>query len=147
MWRKTNQFEMIKGSAFVLLRMKSAKAIRKLWLIRLTQAVDSEGYTDKEASDKRSFVMLARETSAGFAPATLCVRTKREFFYFVDRIGDTFRWKARTSRPPKSQGDLRIFRSQARKRLRCSIPGTEGRGGMAASSPTMRWIYLRFGNI
>ncbi len=92
-----------------------------------------EGYTDEAAS--RDFVL--RDV---FEPGDSWCRTgdlmrsdERGFFYFVDRIGDTFRWK----------GENVATTEVANSICRCPgitgatvygvpVPGVEGRAGMAA---------------
>jgi fatty-acyl-CoA synthase len=92
-----------------------------------------EGYTDKQASEKK----ILRDV---FAPGDVFVRTgdlmrkdEKGFFYFVDRIGDTFRWKGENVSTSEVAEVLSAFPGvQHANVYGVSIPGTEGRIGMAA---------------
>ena len=75
-----------------------------------------------------------------FAPGDVFVGTgdlmrkdEKGFFYFVDRIGDTFRWKGENVSTSEVAEVLSSFPGiQHANVYGVSIPGTEGRIGMAA---------------
>ena len=52
-----------------------------------------EGYTDAEASAKKVLRNVFAEGDAWYRTGDLMRRDRAGFFYFVDRVGDTFRWK------------------------------------------------------
>jgi fatty-acyl-CoA synthase len=52
-----------------------------------------EGYTDDEASGKKMLHNVFEHGDAWIRTGDLMRRDEKGFFYFVDRIGDTFRWK------------------------------------------------------
>jgi fatty-acyl-CoA synthase len=51
------------------------------------------GYADKAASEKKVLRDVFRRGDAFFATGDLMRQDRDGYFYFVDRIGDTFRWK------------------------------------------------------
>ena len=51
------------------------------------------GYTDPEATEKKLLKDVFRKGDQYFRSGDLLRRDKDGFYYFVDRIGDTFRWK------------------------------------------------------
>jgi fatty-acyl-CoA synthase len=51
------------------------------------------GYADKAASDRKVLRDVFRKGDAFFATGDLMRQDRDGYFYFVDRIGDTFRWK------------------------------------------------------
>ena len=52
-----------------------------------------EGYADQAASDKKVLRNVFTNGDAWFRTGDLMRRDEKGFFYFVDRVGDTFRWK------------------------------------------------------
>ncbi len=92
-----------------------------------------EGYTNQEASEKR----ILRDV---FAPGDAWVRTgdlmrkdEQGYFYFVDRIGDTFRWKGENVATSEVSGAISAFPGVKHANVYgVAIPKAEGRAGMAA---------------
>jgi fatty-acyl-CoA synthase len=71
-----------------------------------------------------------------FRTGDLMRRDARGYFYFVDRIGDTFRWKGENVSTTEVQEAIGAFGADG-GRLEAnvygvSVPGHEGRAGMAA---------------
>lgn len=52
-----------------------------------------EGYTDKAATMKKIVTDVFQKGDKYFLSGDLLRRDEKGFFYWVDRIGDTFRWK------------------------------------------------------
>jgi fatty-acyl-CoA synthase len=62
--------------------------------IRATDArAEFSGYADKAASEKKVLHDVFETGDAWFATGDLMRQDEEGYFYFVDRIGDTFRWK------------------------------------------------------
>ncbi len=51
------------------------------------------GYADKAASEKKVLRDVFEKGDAWFATGDLMRQDEEGYFYFVDRVGDTFRWK------------------------------------------------------
>src|SRR6202012_1176307 len=51
------------------------------------------GYADKAASDKKVLRDVLKKGDAWFATGDLMRQDEEGYFYFVARVGDTFRWK------------------------------------------------------
>jgi len=104
-------------------------------IVKVTDDAGSrfEGYTDSEASAKR----ILRDV---FAPGDQWVRTgdlmrkdEAGYFYFVDRIGDTFRWKGENVATSEVEENICAFPGVEQANVYgVEIAGTDGRAGMAA---------------
>ena len=92
-----------------------------------------EGYTNSQASEQK----ILRSV---FAPGDVWVRTgdlmrkdDKGFFYFVDRIGDTFRWKGENVATSEVSEAICAFPGVKHANVYgVAVPSTEGRAGMAA---------------
>lgn len=67
-------------------------------IFRISQEAGSgpaafEGYTNARESDKKILRDVVKNGDAWFRSGDLMRKSEAGFFYFVDRIGDTFRWK------------------------------------------------------
>jgi fatty-acyl-CoA synthase len=62
--------------------------------IKATDArAEFSGYADKAASEKKILRDVFEKGDAWFATGDLMRQDEEGYFYFVDRVGDTFRWK------------------------------------------------------
>ena len=52
-----------------------------------------QGYTDQAATEKKIARNVIAKGDEYFRTGDLVMRDKEGFVYFIDRIGDTFRWK------------------------------------------------------
>lgn len=92
-----------------------------------------DGYADTKANSAKILRSVFKEGDAWYRTGDLMTRDQRGFFYFVDRIGDTFRWKGENV----STTEVASIISQCRGVLDAAVygvkvPNTEGRAGMAA---------------
>lgn len=100
---------------------------------RITDTARFEGYTDEKASDKKILRDVFEKGDQYFRTGDLLRLDDEDFFYFVDRIGDTFRWKGENvstgevgevvTTCPGVQ-DVNIYG--------VAVPGADGRAGMAS---------------
>lgn len=92
-----------------------------------------EGYTDGEASEKRIIRDVFEAGDAWFRTGDLMRKDERGFFYFVDRIGDTFRWKGENVATSEVAEAICAFPGVRQANVYgVAIPDTDGRAGMAA---------------
>ena len=92
-----------------------------------------EGYTDDDASERKLLRGVFVPGDAWFRTGDLMRRDARGFFYFVDRIGDTFRWKGENVATGEVADVLLAFAGvTAASVYGVAVPGTDGRAGMAA---------------
>jgi fatty-acyl-CoA synthase len=91
-----------------------------------------EGYTCQEASNNRILRDVFERGDAWFRTSDLLRKDESGYFHFVDRIGDTFRWKAENVATSEISEALCSFPGIKEASVYgVSIPGTDGRAGMA----------------
>ena len=92
-----------------------------------------EGYTDKRASESKILRNVFAPGDAWVRTGDLMRKDDKGFFYFVDRIGDTFRWKGENVATSEVSETLCAFPGvQHANVYGVSVPATDGRAGMAA---------------
>jgi len=92
-----------------------------------------EGYTDREASGSKVLRNVFVNGDAWFRTGDLMRKDQSGYFYFVDRIGDTFRWKGENVSTTEVAETLSACPGVIETVVYgVTIPRTEGRAGMAA---------------
>jgi fatty-acyl-CoA synthase len=92
-----------------------------------------EGYKDRQASEVRIVRNAFEPEDAYFRTGDLLRRDAAGFYYFVDRIGDMFRWKGENVAPLEVAELLNSAPGVAETNVYgVRLPGTDGRAGMAA---------------
>ncbi|MDP4026066.1 long-chain-acyl-CoA synthetase [Methylobacterium sp. NEAU 140] len=92
-----------------------------------------EGYTSAAESDRKVLRDVLAPGDAWMRTGDLMRRDAQGYFYFVDRIGDTFRWKGEnvaTTEVAEALSRCAGVREAAVYGV--AVPGTDGRAGMAA---------------
>jgi len=91
-----------------------------------------EGYTSPDESKKKILRGVFKPGDAWFRTGDLMRKDERGFFYFIDRIGDTFRWKGENVATSEVSQALCEFPGiQEANVYGVEIPGADGRAGMA----------------
>ncbi|MCP1775351.1 fatty-acyl-CoA synthase [Bradyrhizobium japonicum] len=92
-----------------------------------------EGYTDAGETEKKILRDVFAKGDAWFRTGDLMRLDDKGFFHFVDRIGDTFRWKGENVATSEVNDAVRDFTGVIdATTYGISIPGTDGRAGMSA---------------
>jgi fatty-acyl-CoA synthase len=92
-----------------------------------------DGYADVADSERKILRDVFVPGDAWFRTGDLMRRDKRGYFYFVDRIGDTFRWKGENvSTAEVAETICRRPGIRDATVYGVAVPGHEGRAGMAA---------------
>jgi fatty-acyl-CoA synthase len=100
---------------------------------KLTEALRFEGYSSKEATEKKILRNVFKEGDAYFRTGDLMRQDEDDYFYFVDRIGDTFRWKGENVSTNEVAEVLSVCPGVKEANVYgVEVPGHEGRAGMAA---------------
>jgi fatty-acyl-CoA synthase len=92
-----------------------------------------EGYTSEAASSEKIARDVLAPGDAWFRTGDLMRRDKAGFFYFVDRLGDTFRWKGENVATDEVASVLAACPGVTEAVVYgVTVPGADGRAGMAA---------------
>lgn len=110
-----------------------------LLLGKITRATEFAGYTDREATEKKIVRDVFEQGDAYFNTGDLIKMVDKGFalgmkhYQFVDRVGDTFRWKGENCSTNEvgeiinGHPDIEVCNVYG-----VEVPGTDGRAGMAA---------------
>ena len=105
-----------------------------------------EGYTDPAESEKKILRDVFEPGDAWLRTGDLMRLDARGFYYFVDRVGDTFRWKGEnvaTTEVAEALADCAGVREASVYGV--PVPGADGKAGMAAivAAPGLDLVQLR----
>ncbi len=92
-----------------------------------------EGYSKGTDTEKKILRDVFEKGDAWFRTGDLLKRDALNYFYFIDRIGDTFRWKGENVATSEVAEAISIFPGIKEANVYgVKVPGTDGRAGMAA---------------
>lgn len=92
-----------------------------------------EGYTDAGETERKILRDVFAKGDAWFRTGDLMRLDDKGFFHFVDRIGDTFRWKGENVATSEVNDAVRDFIGVVdATTYGVNIPGADGRAGMSA---------------
>ena len=110
-----------------------------LLVAEISERMPFVGYTEKEETEKKIFRDVFEKADTWFNCGDLVLNQGYKHIQFVDRLGDTFRWKGEnvsTSEVEQVVNSLdQVEQSTAYGVL---VPGTDGRAGMVAIIPARR---------
>lgn len=129
-WDEAQQVPVRDDNGF-LVRAAPGQPGLVLGKIRARQEFD--GYHDSAASERKVIRDAFVKGDAYFDTGDLLRRDARGNLYFVDRVGDTFRWKGENVSTTEVQEQLSLWGPAAEVNVYgVQVPGAEGRAGMAA---------------
>ncbi len=92
-----------------------------------------DGYVDREQSERKLVRGAFRAGDAWFRTGDLLTRDRDGYYFFVDRLGDTFRWKGENVSTQEVADILNRCTGIAESTVYgVAVPGADGRAGMAA---------------
>jgi fatty-acyl-CoA synthase len=92
-----------------------------------------EGYATEAETEKKIMRDVFAKGDMWFRTGDLMRKEAGGYFYFVDRIGDTFRWKGENVSTSEVSEAITVFPGVAEANVYgVTIPGRDGRAGMAA---------------
>jgi len=114
-------------------RGEAGEAIGKIPEGRAGLAGRFEGYSDAAASERKVLRDVFAAGDAWYRTGDLMRQDQAGFYYFVDRAGDTFRWKGENVSTAEVAAAISACSGVADAVVYgVAIAGTEGRAGMAA---------------
>jgi len=100
---------------------------------RIAGASRFEGYSDAAATEKKVLRNVFSQGDAYFRTGDLLRFDEDDYFYFVDRIGDTFRWKGENVSTNEVSEVVSVCPGVEEANVYgVEVSGTDGRAGMAA---------------
>ncbi|CAM2794631.1 long-chain-acyl-CoA synthetase [Prescottella defluvii] len=104
-----------------------------LLLSKVTDRAPFDGYTDPEASEKKLVRNGFKDGDCWFDTGDLVRSQGFMHVAFVDRLGDTFRWKGENVATTEVEGALSTHPAIEQSVVYgVAVPGTDGKAGMAA---------------
>ena len=104
-----------------------------LLLGKVTKVIEFDGYTDKKANDKKLLKDVFKKGDLWYNSGDLLRDVGYRHAQFVDRLGDTFRWKGENVSTTMVEEALNAFGQINETTVYgVQIPGTDGRAGMAS---------------
>ena len=106
---------------------------------------DFSGYADKAASNKKILHDVFAAGDAWFRTGDLMKQDSDGYFYFIDRIGDTYLWKGENV--STSEVEQRLAEAPGVKEVIAygvEVPGHDGRAGMITVVPDGRFGVKKF---
>ena len=92
-----------------------------------------DGYETKEATEKKILRDVFKKGDAWFRTGDLMKRDQHGYYYFIDRVGDTFRWKAENVATGEVAAAISKFEGITQANVYgVRVPGYDGRAGMAS---------------
>ena len=104
-----------------------------------------EGYTDHAETDKKILRNVFAKGDAWFRTGDLMRLDEQGFFHFVDRVGDTFRWKGENVATSEVNDAIRECEGVLdATTYGVEVAGSDGRAGMAAIVTGDRFDFANF---
>lgn len=92
-----------------------------------------DGYAKKEETEKKILRDVFEKGDAWFRTGDLLKQDEYGYFYFVDRVGDTFRWKGENVSTNEVSEAISVFQGVKEANVYgVHIPGNDGRAGMVS---------------
>ncbi|MEO0642185.1 MAG: long-chain-acyl-CoA synthetase [Pseudomonadota bacterium] len=104
-----------------------------------------QGYHDKKATEKKILTDVFETGDKWFRTGDLVRRDKDGYVYFVDRIGDTYRWKGENVATNEVSDVISKYKGvETANAYGVEVPGADGRAGMVAMTVTDDFDMSKF---
>lgn len=128
--------------------LKVHKGEAGLLLCEVTERYPFDGYTDPEATEKKLYRNVFKKGDCWFNTGDLVRNQGYNHVAFVDRLGDTFRWKGENVATTEVEAAINSFTGVEEAVVYgVEVPNTDGRAGMIALTPenAADFNYTAFG--
>ncbi len=113
--------------------VESPKGTPGLLIAQISDRVPVDGYTDESATEKKIIREGFASGDAWFNSGDLVREQGFKHIAFVDRLGDTFRWKGENVATTEVEGAIDVHDTVEQSVVYgVAIPGCDGKAGMAA---------------
>jgi len=120
-------------------------AVSRIFRAGSGQARDFKIYTDPLASEQKILRNVFDDGDAWYLTGDLLLKDKSGYYHFVDRVGDTFRWKGENVSAAEIEDVIRTFRGVTEALVYgVKVPNAEGRAGMVAVLPDEEFDLASF---
>jgi fatty-acyl-CoA synthase len=107
--------------------------ISRIIIDPLKPAQRFDGYADRQATEKKILRDVFAPGDLWFRTGDLVRRDRKGYFFFIDRIGDTFRWKGENVATSEVAETITVFPSVSEANVYgVKVECAEGRAGMVA---------------
>ena len=115
---------------------EAGEMISKIVVDPLRPGQRFDGYADKSATERKILHDVFEKGDLWFRTGDLMRRDRRGYFYFVDRVGDTFRWKGENVSTSEVAELITVMPAVREANVYgVSVRSSDGRVGMAAIVP------------
>lgn len=130
----TETEEVVRGANGRLQEARLGEVGEMLGEIRTDDArANFAGYSDRASTEKKVLRDVFAAGDAWFRTGDLMKQDGEGYFYFVDRVGDTFRWKGENVATGEvAERLMQVPGVEEANVYGVEVPGSEGRAGMAA---------------
>jgi len=132
----------VRGDDGLCIECEPGEAGEAIGLIKNDARHNYTGYADKAASERKVLRDVFEHGDAWFRTGDLMRQDEDGYFYFVDRIGDTFRWKGENVSTTEVAEALGHFPGVDEANVYgVKLDRVDGRAGMAAITPGAEFVF------
>jgi citronellyl-CoA synthetase len=118
--------------------IKASPGEQGMIIAEITDALPFAGYTEKKETEKKILRNVFVKDDVWFNFGDLVFNQGYRHIQFVDRLGDTFRWKGENVSTTEVEKEINGFEQVLESTVYgVQIPGTDGRAGMMAAIPSV----------
>uniref|UniRef100_T2MBA0 long-chain-fatty-acid--CoA ligase n=1 Tax=Hydra vulgaris TaxID=6087 RepID=T2MBA0_HYDVU len=135
--------EIIRGSNGLAVSPQCGEPGELCGKIRKDVVGQFDGYLNKESTQKKIAHDIFSKGDSVFMTGDVLIQDEEGFFYFQDRLGDTFRWKGENVSTNEVEGIMTNLLNMTEVCVYgVEIPGNDGKAGMAIINDPNRKVNI-----